>query len=165
MEKEPRPAYVILDVKHESQSSKLHALDSVYSAESENGIEWLEYKGCGLAILDATEQVGFPIMLPKVSPSRIAGTEIWDLHVRGAKKTARDSRCIEATKCEAKLRGQEPMGGGGVAGSRARRKREKVGTRESRIGGSEVGDVRELRGRGDLTIIHSTGHRVTRALG
>lgn len=106
--KEPRAACVILGIERESILTKLHVLDSVYFIESENGIECLEYKGCGLAILDATEQVGFPSCCKSVAITHFPHPSL-ELACRGAKDHSR-SRRIEADKCKAKLGGQEPIG-------------------------------------------------------
>lgn len=59
VEKGPGQTCLILGIEKRLDLSKLHLLGSVYSTESENAVHCLDYKGCELAILDATEQVGF----------------------------------------------------------------------------------------------------------
>lgn len=60
-EKEPWQTFLILHSDLRRITSKVHLLESYYSIVSEFDIELLEYKGCALAIADATQQVAFSI--------------------------------------------------------------------------------------------------------
>lgn len=56
IQKEPCQTCLILDISNSVDLSKLHALESDYFKQSDHFIQLLKYKGCALAMWDATEQ-------------------------------------------------------------------------------------------------------------